>query len=185
MLKHSYVTPKVRVGRSGINRRGIFALKPLKKDEVIAVWGGYIITQAEFDRLSRAAFPDIDHYATKIADGFYLVSCKKGGLEDDDFFNHSCAPNAGIKGHIMMVALRAIRAGEEVTYDYCMTDADFNYRFRCSCGARLCRRVITTRDWRLPGLQRRYRGYFSWYVQDKIDRLRMRLRMRLRRKRAG
>jgi len=168
MIKHSYITDKVKVRSSGINRRGVFCVKPLKKDEVICVWGGYIISQKEFDALSRKAFKDIEDYATVIADGFYLVSCKKGGLEDDDFFNHSCNPNAGIKGQIMMVAMRAIRPGEEVTYDYCMTDADFDYAFDCACGAKNCRRRVSTADWKLPRLQKRYKGYFSWYIQEKI-----------------
>jgi hypothetical protein len=170
MRKHSFMTDKVRVRRSGIDRRGVFALRPLKKDEVIAVWGGYIITEQEFKALARSRFVDIDDYATKIARGFYLVSSKNGVLEDDDFFNHSCDPNAGIRGQIMMVAMRGIRAGEEVTYDYCTTDADFDYSFRCQCGSAACRKVITTSDWKKPALQKKYRGYFSWYVQEKIAR---------------
>lgn len=181
MIRHSYLTDKVRVGSSKINHRGIFAKRPIRKGEVISVWGGYIVTQKQFDALSRKGFRNIEHYATRVADGFYLVSCAKGGLEDDDFFNHSCNPNAGIKGHIMMVALRNIRPGEEVTYDYAMTDADYDYSFPCDCGQPQCRRVITTDDWKDPAIQRRYRGYFSWYVQDKIERLRTRKRRRAKR----
>ena len=169
MILHSYLSGKVEVRKSGINKRGIFAVKPLKKAEVIAVWGGFIITQKEFNTLARKDFRKIDDYATKVSDGFYLVSSKKGRLEDDDFFNHSCNPNAGIKGHILTVAMRDIRPGEEITYDYCMTDADYNYSFKCNCGARNCRKVVTTRDWHNPGLQRRYKGFFSWYVQAKIN----------------
>lgn len=168
MIKHSYLSEKVRVKKCGIHNRGVFAARPIRKDEVIAVWGGYIITQREFDRLRRKRFKNIDDYATKVADGFYLVSCRQGGLEDDDFFNHSCEPNAGIKGQIMMVAMRPIAAGEEVTYDYAMTDAGFDYSFRCQCGARPCRKVITTSDWKKPALQKKYKGYFSWYIEEKI-----------------
>ena len=172
MITHSYLSDKVEVRASGINRRGVFARAGIKKDEIIAVWGGYIITQKEFVGLSRKIFKDIENYATKVADGFFLVSCKKGGLEDDDFFNHSCQPNAGIKGHILMVAMRDIAKGEEVTYDYCMTDADFAYSFRCQCASPGCRGLITTKDWRQSRLQKRYKGYFSWYVQNKIDGVR-------------
>ncbi len=170
MIKHSYLTDKVKVRSSGISRMGIFAARPLKKDEIIAVWGGYIITEKEFNRLSRKQFKNINDYATKISEGFYLVSCKKGGLEDDDFFNHSCQPNAGIKGQIMMAAMRDIGAGEEITYDYAMTDAGYDYSFRCNCGAGNCRGIVTTNDWKIPSLQRKYRGYFSWYIQEKISK---------------
>jgi len=171
MIKHSYLSDKVKVYSSGIHRKGVFARKPIKKGEIIAVWGGYIITQKEFDRLAKKRFKNIDDYATKIADQFYMVSCKQGGLEDDDFFNHSCNPNAGIKGNILMVAMRNIKAGEEVTYDYAMTDADFDYSFQCSCGSPNCRKRITTKDWKIPALQRRYKGYFSWYIEEKIKKL--------------
>jgi SET domain-containing protein len=170
MIKHSYITDKVEVRRSGINRRGVFCVKPIRKDEVICVWGGYIISKKDFGRLSKKEFSSIEDYATVIAEGFYLVSDKKGGLEDDDFFNHSCEPNAGINGQIMMVAMRDIRKGEEITYDYCMTDADFKYSFDCRCGAKRCRGRVTTDDWKIPSLQRRYRGYFSWYIASKIKK---------------
>lgn len=169
MIKHSYISDKVKVHRSGIDRRGVFALKPIRKDEVLCVWGGYIVTEKECDRLEKGRFKNVYDYATKIADGFYLLSDKKGGLEDDDFFNHSCQPNAGIRGHLMMVAMRDIKPGEEITYDYCMTDADFDYSFTCACGQPGCRGVIRTSDWKKLSLQKKYKGYFSWYVQHKID----------------
>ena len=170
MIKHSYLSPKVKARPSGIDRRGIFAVRPIKKGEVVCVWGGYVITQKEFDALAKKQFRNIDDYATKVADGFYLVSCKKGGLEDDDFFNHSCDPNCGIQGHLLMTATRNIRRDEELTYDYAMTDADYDYSFKCGCGAKGCRRQITTNDWRDRALRRKYKGYFSWYVQTKIDK---------------
>ena len=170
MIKHSYLSPKVKARPSGIDRRGIFAVRPIKKGEVVCVWGGDVITQKEFDALAKKQFRNIDDYATKVADGFYLVSCKKGGLEDDDFFNHSCDPNCGIQGHLLMTATRNIRRDEELTYDYAMTDADYDYSFKCNCGLKNCRKVITANDWKSLPLRRKYKGYFSWYVQAKIDK---------------
>jgi hypothetical protein len=43
------------------------------------------------------------------------------------------------------------------------------FEMDCLCGARQCRRTITEKDWQLPHLQKRYGGYFSQYIQDKID----------------
>jgi len=168
MIVHSYLSKKVRVVSSAINRRGAFARKLIKKDEIIAVYGGHIITQVEYHQLAKGKFKDIQDYAIKVADGFYIISSKEGKLEDDDFFNHSCNPNAGIKGHLLMVAMRAIRPNEEITYDYAMTDCDLNYRFQCRCGAKNCRKVITGHDWKMPALQRRYKDYFSWFIQERI-----------------
>lgn len=172
MLKHSYIIEKAEVRNSPISGKGVFAKELIKKGEVIAVWGGDIITERELNSLYKKGIKNICHYVTQIADGFYLVSDRNGEfLEDDDFFNHSCDPNAGIKGHIIMVAMRNIKPGEEITYDYAMTDVGLNYRFRCKCGKENCRRIITSEDWKSPKLQKKYRNFFSWFVQEKISKL--------------
>lgn len=173
MITHSYITPKVKVSRSGINRKGVFCVRPLTKGEIICCWGGYIITKSEYGRLKRSGFKNIEDYATVIADGLFLISSRQGRLEDDDFFNHSCEPNAGIKGQVMMAAMRDIDPGEEITYDYCMTDAGFSMAFSCHCGAGSCRKKVTSSDWKDPHLQKKYKGYFSWYVQSLIDKERI------------
>jgi hypothetical protein len=46
----------------------------------------------------------------------------------------------------------------------------------CDCGARRCRKRITESDWKLAELQRKYDGYFSEYIQEKIDKKRGRRR---------
>jgi len=172
MLRRSYLTKKVRVKNSPVSGKGVFAKEVINKDEIIAIWAGDIISAEQLMSLSRSKFKDILDYATPVAEGFYLVTNRNGRyLEDDDYFNHSCQPNAGIKGHLIMVAMRKILPGEEVVYDYAMTDAGFNSRFRCRCGKKGCRRIITSYDWKNPALQKKYRGYFSWFVQSKIDEL--------------
>ena len=44
--------------------------------------------------------------------------------------------------------------------------------FDCRCGSPLCRGRVTDSDWRIPELQERYDGWFSWYLQRRIVRLR-------------
>ncbi len=72
--------------------------------------------------------------------------------------------------------MRNIKKDEEVTFDYAMvlhrTRGCKPYRLACKCGGGDCRKVITDMDWRIPELQERYAGYFSWFLQEKIDRLR-------------
>lgn len=53
------------------------------------------------------------------------------------FLNHSCDPNGSIVGRTL-VARRAIRAGEQVTFDYTTTEARMAEPFECRCGARAC-----------------------------------------------
>jgi hypothetical protein len=53
------------------------------------------------------------------------------------FLNHCCEPNAGIVGRTL-VARRAIRAGEQVTFDYTTTESTMAEPFGCRCGAAKC-----------------------------------------------
>lgn len=86
--------------------------------------------------------------------------------------NHSCEPNLGLQGEVVYVALCDIpTAGEELTADYAMTD-DEPYEMTCRCGRPSCRGTITGFDWRKPEIQARYDGYFSWFIQRRIDQLR-------------
>lgn len=58
------------------------------------------------------------------------------------FVNHSCNPNCEtdqIGGRIWIIALRDIAADEELTYDYCLWDAEPGEEAPCYCGAGNCR----------------------------------------------
>ena len=85
------------------------------------------------------------------------------------FSNHSCEPNVGVRGQIVFVAMREIRAGEELTHDWAMTDDD-DSSTECRCGAATCRGTITGKDWQRPELQQRYGNFFSAYLLEKIRR---------------
>jgi len=84
--------------------------------------------------------------------------------------NHSCEPNLGLQGQIVFLALRDIRADEEVTFDYAMTD-DAAYEMKCRCGTPSC----AARSPALIGsslrFQSKYDGYFSWFIQRRIDNM--------------
>jgi hypothetical protein len=82
--------------------------------------------------------------------------------------NHACEPNCGIRGDVVLVALRDIAVGEELAYDYAMSDASDYDEFACRCGASGCRGRIKGTDWRNPVLQARYAGHFTTYVEKRI-----------------
>ena len=85
------------------------------------------------------------------------------------YSNHSCEANLGMRGEITLVAMRDIRAGEELTHDWVTTDDD-DYSVECKCGASCCRKTLTGKDWQRPELQEKYTGYFSTYLAKKITR---------------
>jgi SET domain-containing protein len=160
----SYLSPKTRVGKSAIEGRGLFARRRIRKGEIVAIKGGHVYDARTLAKVKgRIAVSYI-----QIADRFFIGARAAAEVARNKIFiNHSCAPNLGIRGQIMYVALRDIGAGEELTYDWAMEEHG-SARTLCRCGTPRCRRVLTGRDWMLPRLQRRYRGYFSSYLEEKI-----------------
>lgn len=67
-----------------------------------------------------------------------------------------------------LVSMRDIAAGEELTIDYAMFLADPDFAMACRCGTAACRGAVTGTDWTRPELQRRYQGWFSWWLQRQI-----------------
>lgn len=162
----TYISPKARKGSpSDIAGRGLHAVEEIAKGEVVAVKGGHIVTTQTLHTL-----PDpLPNSEVQIANGLHVVALTESEYEPSMLFlNHSCEPNVGFGGNIVLVAMSDIRAGEELTTDYALFD-DYEGEMTCTCGTTQCRRIIHGRDWQRPALQARYRGYFSWYLQAKID----------------
>ena len=165
MLTSSYISPKATKGRpSGIEGRGLIAVAPIAKDEIVAIKGGHIVDTATLHSLpERLRNSDV-----QIADGFHLVALEEAEYESVMLFlNHSCEPNVGFAGNTVLVAMRAINRGEELTTDYALFD-DYEGEMKCRCGTGSCRRTINGRDWQRPELQLKYREYFSWYLQRRF-----------------
>ena len=74
----------------------------------------------------------------------------------------------GVQGQIVFVALHDISKDKELTFDYAMT-GDEPYEMKCNCGAQNCRRVIAGRDWMKKDIQQKYDGFFSRFIQRRID----------------
>jgi len=168
-LHSSWMSNKLVVKPSRTHDQGVFARKAIAKGERVAIFGGDIIRIDEIPTLPRR----LRQYTMQIEERFVLGT-RSGQLEDTDYFNHSCSPNVGFRGQVFLVALRPIRPGEEVTFDYAMVvspsvGSDITFQMSCQCGTSKCRRSISESDWTLPDLQRRYDGYFSQYLQEKIN----------------
>jgi uncharacterized protein len=168
--KH-YLSPKLiarPVPQTG--QMGVFAQEWIAPGELISIWGGQVFSGAvlaQFVKTERC-------YAVQVEEDLYLTTV--GEPESADFINHSCQPNAGMRDCVTMVAMRSIAPGEEVCFDYAMTDCTAIDEFECACGSPLCRKNFTGNDWRLPELWARYDGYFSPYLQRRINLLKETMR---------
>jgi hypothetical protein len=164
MLNLTYFSPKVEKRASLINGRGLFATAAIAKGEVVVVKGGYILTREQRDSISEGLGPSEIQITEDLFIGPTTPAEREGGMMH---LNHSCEPNLGLQGQVVFAAIRGIAAGEELTIDYAMTD-DEPYEMECQCGSEACRKLITGTDWRKPELQKKYDGYFSWFIQRRI-----------------
>jgi uncharacterized protein len=164
MSNLSYISPKAAVKESSIQGRGLFAVEPIEKDEIVCIKGGSIFNRRTLQEVTKTLGPA----EIQIAEDFFIGPLIEQEREGSMIFsNHSCEPNIGVQGQIIFVAMRDIQAGEELTHDWATTDDD-TYEMECKCGANTCRKVITGQDWRRKDLQQKYAGYLSWYLVAKI-----------------
>ncbi len=117
---------------------GTFAARDFKKGETIRLLGA----SERYDR------PTIHQKITdgelNIDDPFQVGKNLYIILDEDSRrINHSCDPNAGIRGERKLIALRDIKAGEEITFDYSTTAHPSVepevWTMKCQCGSANCR----------------------------------------------
>ena len=102
----------IRVFRSSIHGYGVMALRDLQPGETVADVEGILYRGDEIED---------DRYCLWVDDDFYFDM-----VDQTRWINHSCDPNAEIEAELdgrggawaRVVAMRLIRAGEEITYDY-------------------------------------------------------------------
>ena len=158
----NWLSPKAQARAAVDKGMGSFAIEPIVAGETVAAFGGWVVEGATLaaqapERVSRTMQIDVD---------LFLLPGEEP--EHGDVINHSCDPNCGLLGATVVVAMRDIEVGEELTFDYAMSDGSDYDEFDCLCGTRRCRGVVTGRDWRLPDLQAMYEGWFSPYLARRI-----------------
>lgn len=167
MSQFLYRSQKVEVRESEIAGKGLFAIEDIKKDELISVKTGNIVTLEQLKTLD----PTCLDYFFQIRDGLFISPLtKEEALEFALHINHSCDPNVGSDGDITLIAMKDIKSGEELTYDYAMDTVWPEFKMECSCGSTHCRKLITGNDWKLPALQERYGNYFSYYILKELGK---------------
>jgi SET domain-containing protein len=161
----SYVSPKIEKRVTGKKGAGLFAKEKIYKNEIVSISGGIIILSEVWEDF-REEYGD---YAYFIHNNFLIAPLNPQDPSDDWRMNHCCHPNCGVKGQIIFVAMQDIEINDELTFDYAMTETDPRYDIDLKCDKSNCRNKFTGNDWRLPELQKKYKSYFSLYIQEKID----------------
>ena len=145
---------KVTVRKTKKYGQGVFAKKKIFKGELIAAYDGPIFTG------------DYDYWT----DDLYLHTIQIGPNTWRDsngiarLINHSCDPNCGIKRLTHIVAMRDIEKGEEITWDYEMTEKHPYWSMRCRCGSKICRKRIGNYENMPKEVRKRYKGFISGWL---------------------
>lgn len=155
------MTKNVTVKESKINGKGVFASRDFNKDEFILRIDGEIV---ETDNPS--SFP-------KEIQNHWFPFDRKGKTHKYflpaspwKYLNHSCNPNAGIKNNREIVAIRPIKKGEEITFDYAMNNID-EWKMKCKCGSENCRKIISAFNALDDKTKKKYSNYVIDYIREK------------------
>jgi hypothetical protein len=170
-LPTSWYDPRVEIRSSIIQGGGMFAKAPFAPGETVAIVGGTLMTGAEF----TAYLAGVERWnAHQIGEDLHLVDLIQTPDVVEGSLNHSCDSNLWMGDEVIILARRAISAGEELTLDYALTTTEPNWELDrlCQCGAPVCRGRVTGNDWRLPDVQERYAGHFVPFIKERIRHLR-------------
>lgn len=127
---------------------GVRTKEPIKSGEFILEYVGEVVSDQEFkERMATRYVNDTHHYCLHLDGGLVIDGHRMGG--DGRFVNHSCQPNCemqkwSVNGQFRMAlfALRDIKAGEELAYDYNFSLFNPAEGQECKCESANCRGVI-------------------------------------------
>jgi len=133
------------VRKSGIHGRGVFALIDIPKGARLIEYTGERMSHEKADKRYGDAHDGSAHTMLMAMDDVVIDATRWGSSAR--WINHSCAPNCDAvedEGRVYIETRRAIRAGEEIAYDYGLIveerhTAKLKREHACFCGARRCR----------------------------------------------
>ena len=140
------VQQRIEVRRSGVHGKGVYATAPIRKGARIIEYTGTRRPWKEAMHLPAHRPDDAYHTFYFSIDNGDVIDAGLGG-NDARWINHSCDPNCETTeedDRIFIHALRSLRPGEELFYDYKLVPAErrtksLEKEFACCCGASKCR----------------------------------------------
>jgi uncharacterized protein len=139
----------IQTRKSGVHGNGVFAVAPIAKGQVLIEYIGEHISWKEALRRHPHDPTDPNHtFYFSLPDGS-CIDAKVGG-NSSRWINHSCTPSCEadeVGGRVFIKALRSIKAGEELFYDYGLViDEPYTKKLKadypCWCGTKNCRGTL-------------------------------------------
>lgn len=152
---------KVIVKSSSIQGKGVYAIVDITKGEmVLEIDDSHVVTDPS--KLTK----EQNEYDCDYLENGKVILMKS----PEKFINHSCDPSTYVKtinGVRKVLAMRDIKKGDEITYDYSI-NGDNDGTFTCHCGSKICRGVYQGNFFKLPlNIQKKYLPYLDdWFVKS-------------------
>lgn len=145
----------IRVGHSRIEGTGVFAKRKIPRGtRIIEYTGDRVPIDAVYHEVTEGEPPRI--YAFALNETTAINGTRNGN--EARFFNHSCGPNCEayvFDERVYLYAMRDIRRGEELTFDYQLGPVDRTEptrndkgEYSCRCGAPHCRGSLIAHPFR-------------------------------------
>lgn len=150
---------KTYKGQSKLHGVGLFASRDIKRNEVVLVVRGEKI-KFLIDSDEKAEIAELNWF------GFSKNTWIGVSNNPCDFINHSCKPNVGIKGRVILVAINNIKKDEEINLDYSLNEADIFWSMKCNCGDKNCRKNIRSIQFLPKEVFKKYKQYIPQYFKD-------------------
>ena len=140
---------RIQVRRSGVHGKGVFALQDIAEGETLIEYVGEIISWDEAQDRHPHDPSDPNHTFYFHVNEDRVIDALYGG-NSSRWINHSCGPNCEAdeeNDRIFIKALRNIKAGEELNYDYgLIIDEPYTKKLKaeypCWCGSANCRGTL-------------------------------------------
>ena len=137
---------RIQTRRSGVHGKGVFALQDIPEGETIIEYVGEVISWPEAQRRHPHDPKDPNHTFYFHIDEDHVIDALYGG-NSSRWINHSCDANCEadeVDGRVFIKALRNIKAGEELNYDYGLVIDErltptLKREYACHCGSARCR----------------------------------------------
>lgn len=140
---------RIQVRRSGVHGKGVFALLDIAQGETLIEYVGEVISWDEAQERHPHDANDPNHTFYFHVNEDRVIDALYGG-NSSRWINHSCDPNCEAdeeNERIFIRAIRNIRAGEELHYDYGLViDEPYTKKLKaeypCWCGSTQCRGTL-------------------------------------------
>lgn len=155
------------VKKSPIQGKGVFANRDFAREEkILEIDDSHVVE--DFDKLTKE---QQQYECDFLGDGRTVLM-----QSPERYINHSCDPNAYVRtinGIRTLLAMRDIKAGEEIAYDYVINGYYDGDQPRCTCGSANCRKIINCDFFKLSKTrQLEYLPYLDiWFKEQFKERL--------------